>query len=152
MSSGVDKQFVIRVYAIIINERNEVLISDEYVLDKYMIKFPGGGLDWGEGTIDCLKREAMEEFGQEIEVTGHFYTTDYFQQAIFYKETQLFSIYYRAEFKDPIRFRISNQPFDFPPNVNGSQSFRWKPVNELDPEEFTFPIDKKVAQMIKNTL
>ena len=152
MSSGVDKQFVIRVYAVIINERNEVLISDEYVLDKYMIKFPGGGLDWGEGTIDCLKREAMEEFGQEIEVTGHFYTTDYFQQAIFYKETQLFSIYYRAEFKEPIRFRISTQTFDFPPGVNGSQSFRWKPVHELDPEEFTFPIDKKVAQMLKHQL
>lgn len=143
------KKFVIRVYAIIINDRREVLLSDEYVKDTYMTKFPGGGLEWGEGTIDCLKREAMEEFGQSIDVLSHFYTTDYFQKALFFEETQLLSIYYMARFVDPIRFTISTKPFDFPKTQNGSQSFRWKSLGSLTVEDFSFPIDQKVALMLK---
>jgi ADP-ribose pyrophosphatase YjhB (NUDIX family) len=145
----VDKRFVIRVYAIIINERNQVLLSDEYVLDTYMTKFPGGGLEWGEGPVDCLKREAMEEFGQSIEVLGHFYTTEYFQKALFYEESQLISIYYLARFTEPVQFRISTKPFDFNGKVNGSQSFRWMDVDKLVPDELAFPIDRKVAQLLK---
>lgn len=145
-----EKRFVIRVYAIITNERNEVLLSDEYVKNTYMTKFPGGGLEWGEGTIDCLKREALEEFGQAIEVLQHFYTTDYFQKAMFYEESQLMSIYYVARFVEPIRFSISTKPFDFLNIINGSQSFRWKSVSNLIADDFTFPVDQKVALMLKN--
>ena len=53
--------FVIRVYAIIVNENQEVLISDEFQPGIKMTKFPGGGLEFGEGTIDGLKRELREE-------------------------------------------------------------------------------------------
>lgn len=143
------KKFVIRVYAIIINDRREVLLSDEYFKNTYMTKFPGGGLEWGEGTVDCLKREAMEEFGQSIDIVAHFYTTDYFQKALFFEETQLLSIYYMARFVDPIRFTISTKPFDFPNIQNGSQSFRWKSLSSLTVEDFSFPIDRKVALMLK---
>lgn len=142
-------RFVIRVYALIINDRNEVLLSDEYMVDTLMTKFPGGGLEFGEGTIDCLKREAIEEFGQEIEVVSHFYTTDFYQKALFHENTQLFSIYYLARFPEPIRFKISEKPFDFPAKVNGSQSFRWQSINKLSINELTFPIDKVVANQLK---
>jgi 8-oxo-dGTP diphosphatase len=142
-------QYIIRVYALIINDKNEILLSDEYMLDTSMVKFPGGGLEFGEGTIDCLKREAMEECGQTLEVLEHFYTTDYFQPALFYDQAQLLSIYYKAAFTEPIHFRISETPFDFPPNINGSQSFRWKAIDKLDPQELTFPIDQRVAEMLK---
>ena len=54
-------QFNIRVYGILINERNEVLLTDEYRFGTEITKFPGGGLEFGEGTIDCIKREMMEE-------------------------------------------------------------------------------------------
>jgi ADP-ribose pyrophosphatase YjhB (NUDIX family) len=144
-----DKRFVIRVYALILNERNEVLLSDEYVLDTLMTKFPGGGLEFGEGTIDCLKREALEEFGQPIEIISHFYTTDFFQKALFYENAQLISVYYTARFTDAIRFRVSDKLYDFPEKVNGSQSFRWKAIKNLTPDDLTFPIDKKVAEMLK---
>jgi 8-oxo-dGTP diphosphatase len=144
-----DKRFVIRVYALIINENNEVLLSDEYVLDTLMTKFPGGGLEFGEGTVDCLKREAVEEFGQPIKVVSHFYTTDFFQQAMFYENAQLINVYYTARFTDNIRFRISDKPYDFPENVNGSQSFRWKAIENLTPDDLTFPIDKKVVEILK---
>jgi ADP-ribose pyrophosphatase YjhB (NUDIX family) len=145
----VDKRFVIRVYAIIFNGHNQVLLSDEYVLDTYMTKFPGGGLEWGEGPIDCLKREAVEEFGQSIDITRHFYTTEFFQKALFYEESQLISIYYLARFRDPIQFKISTKPFDFNGKVNGSQSFRWVDIDKLVPEELAFPIDRKVVRLLR---
>ena len=145
----VDKRFVIRVYAVVINDRNQVLLSDEYNMNTYMTKFPGGGLEWGEGPVDCLKREALEEFGQSIEIIGHFYTSDFFQKAMFYEESQLLSIYYLAQFNEPIKFKISTKQFDFNEAVHGSQSFRWIGIQDLEPEELTFPVDRKVAQLLK---
>ena len=139
----------IRVYAIILSEKNELLLSDEYVLDRYMTKFPGGGLIPGEGPEDCLKREAIEEFGQEIEIISHYYTTGFFQKALFYDDHQLLSIYYRAQFKDLPRFRISSGKFDFGGEQNGNQSFRWAPVSELKESDLTFPIDRFVLEMLQ---
>jgi len=141
-------RYIVRVYAIIINEKNEILISDEFQMNMRMTKFPGGGMHFGEGPIDCLKREAVEEFGQEIEILEHFYTTDFFQPTQFYTDAQLISIYYRAKFLEPIKFYISDKSFNFEKEQNEAQSFRWIKLSELNPEEMTFPIDKKVAQLL----
>ena len=143
------RHFNIRVYGLIINSRKQILLTDEYVLDRKMTKFPGGGLHFGEGPEDCLKREALEEFGQEIEIIGHFYTTGFFQRALFYDDQQLISIYYRAEFKDIPRFRITDKPFDFPSMVNGSQSFRWADIGLLRDEDLSFPIDRHVLGLLR---
>ncbi len=145
-------QINIRVYGLIINDKNEILLSDEFVLDRYMTKFPGGGLKPGEGTEDCLKREAFEEFGQEIEIISHFYTTGFFQKALFYADHQLISIYYRVRFKDLPSFRISTKAFDFTGEINGSQSFRWEAVAKLTEEDLTFPIDRFVLGMLQNNI
>lgn len=142
------KRFNIRVYGLIINEKKQVLLSDEYVLDTKMTKFPGGGLEFGEGPADCIKREAEEEFGQKIEIIDHFYTTHYFQKALYFEDTQLISIYYLIRFPDAIRFKVSDKPFDFEPGINGSISFRWKTINELKEEHLSFPIDKYVAVLL----
>jgi ADP-ribose pyrophosphatase YjhB (NUDIX family) len=142
------KHFNIRVYALITNNQKEILISDAFYNDMKMTKFPGGGLHFGEGTIDCLKREAIEESGQEIEVTGHCYTTDYFQQALFFDDHQLISIYYTVRFKEAPKFKISNTPFDFDLK-NGRFSFRWIKLDDLRPNMMTFPIDRKVVEMLK---
>ncbi len=145
-----NKYFVIRVYGLIMNDRKEILVTDEYQLEMKMTKFPGGGLLYGEGTLECLVREIKEECnGQEIKNIVHFYTTDFFQKALFYKNCQLISVYYLAEISGPALFRISDRPFDFEIMENGNQSFRWISVNELNSEEMTFPIDKYVAGMIR---
>ncbi|GAJ02545.1 unnamed protein product, partial [marine sediment metagenome] len=52
------QHFVVRVYGLIINDKKEVLLTDEYQLGMKMTKFPGGGLEFGEGPVDCIKREA----------------------------------------------------------------------------------------------
>jgi ADP-ribose pyrophosphatase YjhB (NUDIX family) len=142
--------FVIRVYGVIVNESREVLLSEEFQLGMKMTKFPGGGLEFGEGTIDCLKREFKEECnGQEIKNINHFYTTDFFQKALFYENKQLLSIYYMAELVNPVKFQISEKPFDFQEYKNGNQSFRWIKINNLNEAEITFPIDKFVAGKLK---
>ena len=144
------KKFTIRIYGIIINKNNEILITDEFQLGMKMTKFPGGGLQFGEGTVDCLKREFGEECnGQEIENIKHFYTTDFFQKALFYEDHQLLSIYYLADLKLPVKFTISSQPFDFDKMENGNQSFRWVKIKTFNPDEFSFPIDKFVINSIK---
>ena len=51
------KSFNIRVYGILLNDRNEVLVSDECRNGYSFTKFPGGGLEFGEGLVDGLKRE-----------------------------------------------------------------------------------------------
>ncbi len=142
----------IRVYGIILNENSEILLSDEYVLDRYMTKFPGGGLIPGEGTEDCLRREAIEELGQEVEVLSHYYTTGFFQKALFYADHQLISIYYKIRMKEFPKFKISVKPFDFEGEKNGSQSFRWVSVLTLKEDELAFPIDRHVLQMLRKDL
>jgi 8-oxo-dGTP diphosphatase len=140
--------FNIRVYGIWINHNKEVLLTDEYGLGMQFTKFPGGGLEFGEGPVDCLKREFREEMGQEIEVLGHFYTTDYFQPSAFNKKHQLISIYYLVKPIPPLQFKLSNQPFDFE-QKDGAQSFRQLHLKEIDESELLFPVDKLVLGMLK---
>jgi len=141
--------FVIRIYGIIQNDNNEVLVTDEFQLGMKMTKFPGGGLESGEGTIDCLRREIREECnGQEIEDIRHYYTTDFFQKAFFFENHQLISIYYLARLKKPVSFKISRQPFDLEKMENGHQSFRWVKINQLKEAGFSFPIDKFVISKL----
>ena len=146
------KGFNIRVYGLFINTANQILLSDEFQLGMKMTKFPGGGLKYREGTIDCLKREAIEEFNQGIEVLEHFYTLDYFQPALFHTEYQLISIYYKARFKDNIQFKTSTIPFDFPELKNGNISFRWKSLYDIQVKDLTLPVDQKVIAMLKGNI
>lgn len=150
MNNSVPSWFTIRVYALIVNELREILVTDEFQLNTRMTKFPGGGMHFGEGTIDCLRREMLEECNQEIENIEHFYTTDFYQKALFYDDCQLISIYYLAKLKGELNFKISDRYFDFEKMENGNQSFRWVSVNKIIPDEFTFPIDKHVAHLLKN--
>src|SRR6476620_2511612 len=105
--------FNIRVYGILINEQKQVLVSDEYIRGNYYTKFCGGGLEQGEGTIDCLKREFMEEMNLKVEVTAHLYTTDFYQQSAFNKDHQIISIYYTVKALEAIKAPLRNKPFDF---------------------------------------
>jgi len=143
--------FNLRVYGIFINPDQELLITDEFRLGMFMTKFPGGGLQFGEGTIDCLKREFKEELNLEITNIRHFYTTDFFQPTIGLNEQmQLINIYYTIDIPDWKSIKTTHKSFDFPDINEGDQGFRWIKFTELTPEIFTFPIDQKVAKIILN--
>jgi 8-oxo-dGTP pyrophosphatase MutT (NUDIX family) len=140
--------FNIRVYGLLIDE-GRVLVTDEFRLGIYMTKFPGGGLHFGEGTIECLKREFMEELNIGIEVISHYYTTDFFQPTtLLPSQMQLFNIYYLVRAKKPYLFRTTEKINDLPP-VDGAQCFRWVKISELKKDAFTFPIDQFIVGKMK---
>jgi ADP-ribose pyrophosphatase YjhB (NUDIX family) len=142
--------FNIRVYGIVLHDKN-VLLTDEFRMGIRMTKFPGGGLEFGEGTRQCLEREFLEELGQKIIVKEHIYTTDYFQPTKLLSATQqLLSIYYRVELADYLELNTSQKAFDFKETVEGAQSFRWVMLKNLNPGELTFPIDQRIIPLLKD--
>ena len=72
------KKFNLRVYGLILNEKEEILLMDECRNGVAFTKFPGGGLEFGEGTKDCLVRELKEELLSDFEIGDLFYVNDFF--------------------------------------------------------------------------
>jgi ADP-ribose pyrophosphatase YjhB (NUDIX family) len=147
------------VYGILINEQKQVLVSDELIRGNYYTKFPGGGLEYGEGTIDCLKREFHEEMNLKVEVAEHLYTTDHFQQSAFHPDHQIISIYYKVNALENINVRLSENAFDFDDaqmiiykEKNETESFRFINWEALSEESVTLPIDKIVVGLIKKNI
>jgi 8-oxo-dGTP diphosphatase len=148
--------FNLRVYGILINEKKQVLVSDEYIRGGYYTKFPGGGLEFGEGTRDCLRREFMEEMNLQVEVGDHIYTTDYFQLSAFNPEHQIISIYYYAKALEEITVPLRDKLFDFDEQQmaiyqqkNEIETFRFIDWEKFSEESVTLPIDKIVSRMVK---
>jgi ADP-ribose pyrophosphatase YjhB (NUDIX family) len=143
--------FNVRVYGIMINEQKQVLVSDEYIRGGYYTKFPGGGLEFGEGTLECLVREWQEELSQDVEIVEHIYTTDFFQISAFDNLTQIISIYYLVKPTSAFTAPLLNVPFDFtiPEGVTQVEGVRWINWNDFSSEVITLPIDKVVADIVK---
>lgn len=139
--------FNLRVYGLLINEKKEILLSDERRFGKKFTKFPGGGLEPGEGIKDCLKREFQEELSLEIEVGDLFYLTDFYQESAFNSDDQLISIYYLVSTKGQDVIVTSTIPFDF--KEEQIESHRWFSIESIRPEDLTFPIDKIVVKKLR---
>jgi 8-oxo-dGTP diphosphatase len=148
--------FNIRVYGILINEKRQVLVSDEFIRGAYITKFPGGGLEFGEGTRECLAREFMEEMNLKVKVADHIYTTDFYQQSAFNAAHQIISIYYFAEAMEPITAPLRSKAFDFDAqqmkmyeDTGETETFRFIDWDDFSEDLVSLPIDKIVANMIK---
>ena len=63
--------FNVRVYGVLLDKANRLLVSDEFIRGNYFTKLPGGGLEFGEGTLECVAREFMEETGLTVTVGEH---------------------------------------------------------------------------------
>ena len=148
--------FNVRVYGILLGEDKKVLVSDEFIRGSYYTKFPGGGLEFAEGTRECLKREFKEEMDLEVKVTDHIYTTDFFQMSAFNPEQQIISIYYFVEALEAIKTPLRLKPFDFDEREmkiyeerKETETFRFIDWNDFSEASVTLPIDKVVAQILK---
>jgi 8-oxo-dGTP diphosphatase len=137
--------FNVRVYGLLINDTNEVLVSDEQSGGRIFSKFPGGGLELGEGLIDALKREFMEECNAKIEVLNHLYTTDFYEQSSF-NDSQIISIYYLVKEVQPLVLNFKTIVFDF--DEGTLQSFRWVSLDELSTDDVTFKTDKTAIELL----
>lgn len=135
------KHFNIRVYGICVNDKNQILLSDESFRGHDFTKFPGGGLEWGEGTRDCLIREFQEEFHLDIEVAELFYLTDFFQSSAFSEVDQVISVYYRILL--PKNAEIHHQKGD------KGELLHWVSLSDFHEDLLTFPIDRHVAKLIR---
>ncbi|MGZ3872224.1 MAG: NUDIX domain-containing protein [Mucilaginibacter sp.] len=139
--------FNVRVYGILINDDDEVLISDEQEYGMRFTKFPGGGLEFGEGLLEGLKREFVEECDLRVEVIRHFYTTDFFVKSAF-NDSQIISVYYLVKNTDPVNLNIKTMLFDFDREGDQLQAFRWVKLKELQPNDFVFPVDNHVVKLL----
>ena len=131
----------IRVYAIYLNEKNELMALDERYAGEKLIKLPGGGLEFGEGTIECLHRECAEELNLKIEVLEHFYTQEDFLVSRFRENEQLLTIYYTVNILNLDELKILDESIE---NV------KWISLHEENP--LPLPIDKIVFQKLKEKL
>ena len=148
--------FNIRVYGILINDKNQVLLSDEFIRGNYYTKFPGGGLELGEGTRDCLKREFMEELDLKVEIGEHIYTTDYYQVSAFNPDHQIISIYYYVRALEDIKpsylrtteFDFNAEQLSLYDTTKEIETFRFIDWQDLNEECVTLPIDKIVVRCL----
>lgn len=131
----------IRVYAIYLNEKNELMALDEGYAGEKLIKLPGGGLEFGEGTIECLHREFAEELNLKIEVLEHFYTQEDFLVSRFRENEQLLTIYYTVNILNLEDLNILDDSIE---NV------KWVSLHEENP--LPLPIDKIVFEKLKEKL
>lgn len=147
--------FNVRVYGILMDSNKRVLVSDEFIRGNYFTKFPGGGLEFGEGTRECLKREFKEETNLDVTVGDHIYTTDFFQISAFNNVDQIISIYYFVHTTEPVDLATKTTAFDFEPHQVADDTacaevFRWVEWHELHENSVSLPIDNVVVKLLKD--
>lgn len=141
------KKFTLRVYGIWIKD-DHILLSKEQINDFAFTQFPGGGVEPGEGVLDALKREWIEETGVIITEHQHVYTTDFFQVSAFNPKEQLISIYYQVD--------CLAEPLFYEKDESTSKEIKrleliWHPLSDFNPDLLTFPDDKEVSKMISGS-
>lgn len=128
----------IRVYAIYIDE-NRLLALREGYAGEQLLKLPGGGLEFGEGVIDCLHREFAEELNLKIEIVEHFYTQEEFLASRFRENEQLLTIYYKVDVLNLSELKILDDSIE---------KIEWISLEEESP--LPLPIDKIVFEKLQN--
>ena len=146
--------FNIRIYGLLLDNQQRLLVSDEFIKGNFFTKLPGGGLEIGEGTRDCLKREFKEETGLDVEIGKHIYTTDFFQISACNNKDQIISIYYWVHANDISNLITKTKSFDFEPHqiadpAKEAEVFRWVEWNDLSKDTMSLPIDKIVIDLLK---
>ncbi len=143
MSTGA---FNIRVYGIAIQE-SKLLISTEMGGDHAFTKFPGGGLEPGEGLADCLIREWKEELNVDIGIGDLFFVNEFYQPSAFNPSQQIISFYYMVNLQTEISvYKAIEKRW----NKDYLVEFRWEDIHTLQTDDFTFPIDKRVFSLIED--
>lgn len=116
--------FNVRVYALCIQNNSILTLYEPYAGIK-ICKLPGGGLDYGEGTLECLHREFKEELNVKIEITGHFYTQDVFLLSRIKDNKQILNIYYTVTVLDIENLVVSSD--------TKIEKLEWVPIDGENP-------------------
>ena len=108
-------------------------------MGEYLLKFVGGGLEFGESIVECLHREFEEELNLKIKNLEHFYTQEDFLVSKFRDNEQLLTIYYLAEIVDEDDLIIRDSCIE---------KVEWISL-ETDENPFPLPVDKIVFGLLK---
>ncbi|WEK70551.1 MAG: NUDIX hydrolase [Candidatus Chryseobacterium colombiense] len=128
----------IRVYACVVKNKKVLTLFEEYAGEALM-KFPGGGLEYGEGVLECLHREFEEELNVKVEIVEHFYTQEDFLVSRFRENEQLLTIYYIVNIINEEDFLILD------PCIEKTE---WIDIDQPH-NPFPLPIDKIVFDKLK---
>lgn len=128
----------VRVYACVVKDKKVLTLFEEYAGEPLM-KFPGGGLEYGEGLTDCLKREFEEELNVHIEIVEHLYTQEDFLVSRFKNNEQLLTIYYIVKIVNEEDFIILDPCIE---------KIDWIEINTKE-NPFSLPVDKIVFEKLK---
>lgn len=132
--------FNIRVYGICLKDQKILTLFEMYAGSK-LVKLPGGGLEYGEGTIECLKREFMEELNLKVANLRHFYTQEDFVVSRFRENEQLLTVYYLADIADEAALKIMDSSIE---------KTEWISLQSENP--FTLPVDRIVFEKLKSSI
>ena len=138
-------RFNIRVYGLL-RHADHVLVADETIAGKPITKFPGGGLEYGEGPMDCLVREIREELDMEAVGLRHFYTTSFFQRSAYRENEQIISIYYTFQVQDGTELELAKVPLG--PGFEAGLRIHWLPLTLACVQRITLPIDRVVLGLL----
>ena len=133
--------FNIRVYAFCINGNTILALHEKYAGTK-ICKLPGGGLELGEGTVDCLHREFEEELNLKIEILEHLYTQESFIESLIKDNKQILNIYYTVKILNPEDLHIQ---------IPGLEKLEWIPINSEN-NPFVLQADIIAFEKLKKTL
>ncbi|RCL72043.1 MAG: NUDIX hydrolase [Flavobacteriales bacterium] len=142
-------QFNLRVYGFILNEDQELLLSDEYRFDTFFTKLPGGGVEFGEGILDALSREFKEELNSEIISSELIFLNEFFQESVFHKNVQVTCFYYLVKCSNIDSF--GKKDYTIPFNTNGEKQ-RWMKIQEIDEDQLSFKTDQLALKKLKKLL
>ena len=131
----------VRVYACVVKDKKVLTLFEEYA-GKPLMKFPGGGLEYGEGLTDCLKREFEEELNVHIEIVEHLYTQEDFLVSRFKENEQLLTIYYMVNIINEEDFIILDPCIE---------KIDWISI-DTNENPFTLPVDKIVFEKLKEKI
>lgn len=141
------QRFNLRVYALIMRG-DDILLADESINDFAFTKFPGGGVELGEGIMDALIRELKEEGEINVQSAEHFYTTDFFQVSAFKSSEQIISVYYKVNADINWQSKFSDQSTN---NKKHVLNLYFKSIAEINENTLTFPIDKHILKLLKSS-
>ena len=133
-------KFNVRVYGIWIKS-DKILLSHENIDGYAMTKFPGGGLEFGEGSLDCLKREFMEELNVKITRFRLIHVSEKYIPSVFEKNEQVIAVHYLIESDDSIKNyeTVQNTAVGRSNRIH----FKWHKLSQFLIDDFSFEMDKE---------
>ena len=130
-------KFNARCYVLIRSKQNRILVMKERWQGVDLNKFPGGGLELGEGLLECIHREIAEEFSSSEKLAySHFFTpTECFASRFKPQEQLLLNYFTNSTEADELQWSLI--PND--PNLLGMQ---WLELKAENAQWFTLQSDR----------